>query len=261
MSDRHAPFYFVILLDGDVSFSLDFCDYSCTGRNILFLSPYQLLQWNHLQLSQAYSLCFHGDFYCIEYHREEVACNGILFNNPYQSPLVSVTSDLFDEIIHLIDRINKIEDSKERHDTSITRTYLQLILALSSKEKQMATGRKPKEEIKNDTLDFISLLDDSFSKSKSVNYYADKFGLSVDRFSKKVKQLYGRAPSKLIKERLTLEAKKLLHLTHKSIKEIAHELGFQDKFYFSRYFKKEVGVSPKTFRDQVGISIAAKSSM
>ena len=73
-----------------------------------------------------------------------------------------------------------------------------------------------------------------------------------------VKKQYGKTPSKLIRERLTLEAKRLLHLTYKSIKEIAHELGFNDEFYFSRYFKKEVGVSPKVFREKVGISIAAK---
>ena len=57
---------------------------------------------------------------------------------------------------------------------------------------------------------------------------------------------------------MILEAKKLLHLTYKSIKEIAQELDFEDEFYFSRYFKKEVGLSPKQFRDSVGISIVAK---
>lgn len=62
----------------------------------------------------------------------------------------------------------------------------------------------------------------------------------------------------MIQERIALEAKKLIHLTHKPIKEIAQELNFEDEFYFSRYFKKEVGVSPKKFREEVGISIVAK---
>ena len=57
---------------------------------------------------------------------------------------------------------------------------------------------------------------------------------------------------------MLLEAKKKLHLTYKSIKEIANELGFEDEFYFSRYFKKLTNVSPKTFRENVGISIVAK---
>lgn len=60
---------------------------------------------------------------------------------------------------------------------------------------------------------------------------------------------------------MILEAKKEIHLTYKSIKEIARDLGFEDEFYFSRYFKKKVGVSPKTFREQVGVSIVAKKSI
>lgn len=65
----------------------------------------------------------------------------------------------------------------------------------------------------------------------------------------------------LIQERVTLEAKKLLHLTYKSVKEIANELNFEDEFYFSRYFKKNVGLSPTHYREKVGISIVAKISM
>ena len=73
-----------------------------------------------------------------------------------------------------------------------------------------------------------------------------------------MKKIFGKTPSKIIQERLVLEAKKLLHLSYKSIKEIASELNFEDEFYFSRYFKKEVGLSPKKFRDEVGISVVAK---
>lgn len=259
ISGINDPFYFIILLDGETSFSVDFCEYQCSGKNILFLSPYQLLQWDASQLKGVHFLQFHGDFYCIEYHREEVACNGILFNNIYESPFISVTDQLFDEIIQLFDRINKMEWSKESYDISIIRSYLQLILAFSSKEKQLVRRQDPVTETKNqNVLNFNTLLESSFTESKSVSYYADKYGMSVNGFSKKIKKLYGKSPSKLIQERLTLEAKKLLHLTHKNIKEIAYELGFDDEFYFSRYFKKEVGVSPKTFRTKVGISIAAK---
>ncbi|KKX52224.1 helix-turn-helix domain-containing protein [Sphingobacterium sp. IITKGP-BTPF85] len=50
----------------------------------------------------------------------------------------------------------------------------------------------------------------------------------------------------------------MLHLTYLSVKEIAAKLQFEDEFYFSRYFKKNVGISPSGFRERVGISIVAK---
>ena len=73
-----------------------------------------------------------------------------------------------------------------------------------------------------------------------------------------VKKQFSKSPSQLINERVVLETKKMLHLTYKTIKEIARELNFRDEFYFSRYFKKNVGVSPSVYRKKVGISIEAK---
>ena len=71
----------------------------------------------------------------------------------------------------------------------------------------------------------------------------------------------GKSPSQLIQERVMLEAKKQLHLTHKSIKEVAAALHFSDEHYFSRFFKKQAGISPTVFREKVGISIVADLSM
>lgn len=136
---------------------------------------------------------------------------------------------------------------------------MQLILALSSREKQIQNETNSTKI--TDSLNFYNLLENSFIKEKSVSYYANCYHLSVDAFSKKIKKNYKKTPSKLIQERLILEAKKEIHLTYKSIKEIARDLVFEDEFYFSRYFKKEVGVSPKTFREQVGVSIVAKKSI
>lgn len=257
----NEPTYFIALIDGDSSFSLDFNEYDIQGKNVLFLSPYQQLNWGSKNLKSIRFLQFHGDFYCIEYHKAEVACNGILFNNIYDKPYIAVNNILFDEISTLFDKVQKNGNAGTNYDLSVVRSYLQLILALSSREKQIDSKNIKILSNKSDILNFKAMLDTSFATSKSVSFYAEQYGLSVNVFSKKVKKHYGKVPSKLIQERLTLEAKKLLHLTYKSIKEISAELGFEDEFYFSRYFKKEVGVSPKTFREKVGISIVAEKSM
>ena len=134
-----------------------------------------------------------------------------------------------------------------------------MILALSSREKQLQNETSSLKI--TDSLNFSNLLESYFIRERSVAFYAEYYHLSVDAFSKKIKKNYGKSPSKLIQERLILEAKKQIHLTYKSIKEIARDFGFEDEFYFSRYFKKEVGISPKKFREQVGISIVAKKSI
>lgn len=255
----NEPYYLVLLFDGAASFSINFTSYTCKGKTLVFLAPYQLLQWRESQVSSVQILRFHGDFYCIEYHKEEVSCNGILFNNIYARPFVSAPPQIFEEIKAIFQKIEHFERPEHNYDLSILKSYLQLILALSSREKQtQPEDIQSKSASLRSVYTFPALLETHFLENKSVSFFAAHYGLSVDAFSKKIKFLFHKPPSLLIRERLVLEAKKQLHLTHKNIKEIADNLGFQDEFYFSRYFKKEVGISPKTFRQKVGISIVAK---
>jgi len=49
-----------------------------------------------------------------------------------------------------------------------------------------------------------------------------------------------------------------LLLTSKKVREISHDLGFSDEYYFSRFFKKEVDLSPQQYRLQNRLEDAAK---
>lgn len=256
------PYYYILIFDRKATFSVDFTEYECNGGSLLFLSPYQFFKWEHPSLPFIDAIIFHGDFYCIEYHKKEVACNGVLFNNIYQQPYVSVKEDTFEEVCAIVEKMKKMSATKSSSDISIVKSYLQLILALTSKEKQQQLTHEVIDTPQFDNIvDFQAVLEKHFLDTKKISFYASKFGLSVNTFSKKIKKHFGKSPSKLMQERIVLEAKKLLHLTHKPIKEIAAEMNFEDEFYFSRFFKKEVGLSPKRFREKVGISIVAKSSM
>ncbi len=63
---------------------------------------------------------------------------------------------------------------------------------------------------------------------------------------------FNKTLTDLISERIIIEAKRELYLTHKSIKEIAFDLGYNDEHYFSRFFKVNADVSPQMFRETVG---------
>ncbi|UYW02551.1 AraC family transcriptional regulator [Flavobacterium agricola] len=253
----NLPYYLVVLLPEACSFSINFISYNVPKNTLLFLAPYQLLQFDTLPNQAIKLLEFHGDFYCIEYHKEEVACNGILFNNVYSTPFVTVPESEFNEIASLFIKIENLQSATESYVVSVLKAYLQLILALSSKEKQEDALKTPLEN-KSDLADFKNFIELHFKQQKNMSFYAEHYGYSESNFSKKIKNLFGKPPKKLLQERLVLEAKKMLHLTYKNINQIALELGFEDEFYFSRFFKNEVGVSPKVFRDNVGIAKVAK---
>ncbi len=254
-----VPYYSIIFFEEQASFTIDFTSYDCNGKTIFFLSPFQLLTWHFNTSPVIYIVRFHSDFYCIEYHKEEVACNGILFNNIYEKPCFPIPDTVYEDIIRIFFKMKELENTTLPYDLSVIKSYLQLILALSSKEKQKTMLPQPTQDSGTGAIaHFNTLLEAHFTAKRNIAFYAGQYGLALTTFSRKIKNHFGKTPSKLIRERLTLEAKRQLHLTYKSIKEIAGDLGFEDEFYFSRYFKKEVGVSPKKFRETTGISIAAK---
>ncbi|MCS4227476.1 hypothetical protein [Sphingobacterium sp. BIGb0165] len=103
------PFYFIILMEHELYFSIDLVPYRSVAKSILFLSPFQLFSVQEKLPDHTMVLKFHGDFYCIEYHKDEVACNGLLFNNIYQQPHVALTQDAFQEIAEIIDKIDHLK--------------------------------------------------------------------------------------------------------------------------------------------------------
>lgn len=80
--------------------------------------------------------------------------------------------------------------------------------------------------------------------------YASALHLSLSYLNEAVKEATGFTVSYWIQHEILLEAKRLLYYSGGSVKEIAHELGYDDHAYFSRLFKRAVGKTPGAFRAQ-----------
>lgn len=74
--------------------------------------------------------------------------------------------------------------------------------------------------------------------------------------AKITKNHFNKTLSSLINDRIIMEAKRELYLTDKPVKQIARELGYEDEYYFSRFFKVNADVSPQLYRDTVGYAKA-----
>lgn len=97
---------------------------------------------------------------------------------------------------------------------------------------------------------FQQLVDQHFLTQKTVAAYADLLALSPDYLGQTVKAATGGTPSAFIAERVILEAKKLLLHTELSIAEIADYLGYSEPTHFTRFFRRHVDCTPRTWRRQ-----------
>ncbi len=81
-----------------------------------------------------------------------------------------------------------------------------------------------------------------------VSYFAEKLHLSAKYLSDMLKALTGKTTKEHIQFQLLEKAKHLLISGDKSVSEIAYQLGFEYPQYFSRFFKKSLGVTPTEFK-------------
>ncbi|MES2457998.1 MAG: helix-turn-helix domain-containing protein [Bacteroidota bacterium] len=249
-----------LITEGKGTFHSDFGIFPFQTPVLLFATPLQVLHMQDCKELNCTVLQFHGDFYCIEFHRREVACNGLLFNNIFLDPAVPLSEEHAAIFEGLTQQIGA-ECDEEIPSEIVLRAYLQLFLAKASSLKLKAMDSPTSLATKDDQMErFRSLLDKHYLTLHKPSDYSSLLAMSPDNFSRRCSRYFKKTPSQLIQERLVLEAKKQLHLTRQSIKEISHNLKFQDEFYFSRFFKKLTKVSPQTFRDQTGISIVADLS-
>lgn len=258
---KQVKFYTAIIFyEGAGTCKLDHGDYVFDGPSILFATPYQRIQVSSSKNLKVGLLQFHGDFYCIEFHKADVACNGLLFNNVFLSPMVNLSGSDKEAIFNILMEIKK--EFSSNPDRSVLIAYIQLFLAKCSQIKRKQLGPKGMTvSIDQAMKSFKQLIEEHYLVKHRPADYARMLDMEMNILSKKCKKTFGKTPTELIHERLIIEAKRKLHLTRQNIKEIAFGLNFKDEYYFSRFFKKSVGLSPLAFRKKVGISIVADLSM
>ncbi|HKD30460.1 MAG TPA: AraC family transcriptional regulator [Xanthobacteraceae bacterium] len=96
------------------------------------------------------------------------------------------------------------------------------------------------------------LVEEHFRHQRQLAFYAGKLAMTPDRLNDHVKRAAGVTAGHLIRQRVLTEAKRQLVFTNQPIHEIAYDLTFADPSHFTRFFRKQTGITPQAFREQGG---------
>jgi len=243
--------WFTILISTKVNGEMNIDDYklSLNQPNAIFVTPGQHLHFPAYTIFEGFAISFNKEFYCIEYHDSDVSCNGLLFVNNFTSvhfvleeQQLSIYTNTAKEMIAEMENQATLQDE-------MLKNLLKNLLIRSNRlyRAQMING-----EIDDANIDFArkfsDLVEKHFKQIKQVENYAEMIGIAPASLTKKLQKHGVESPSKIIKNRVITEAKRLLMYTDKSVKEIASIIGYDDQFYFSRLFAKETGISPSEYK-------------
>lgn len=249
VTETLKDFIKVFYLKKGSEIEVDFKAYHLDNDALFFINAGQYCQLNE-DVSRGSLLYYNRDFYCVEMHDKEVACDGILFHNVYEIPVVFLTDGQSATIEKLFAEIQSEIIDKDSSLEEMLRVLLKQIIIKSTRiwksthEVHTEEGRQELEFVRN----FSQLVEWNFTTKHTVAEYADLLNITPKLLNKRITRFSKDTPNDLIKQRIILEAQRMLAHTTLSVKEIGYKLGYEDPSYFIRLFTKQTGTAPQQFR-------------
>jgi len=248
---RTNCFSIYLIESGTGTIRVDAAQFNYAPKSLLCFVPYQHLRFSSQSPTHGKRILFHANFLCVETFHAEVGCSGTLFNDPYGSPVVSLSKSAHAEIRSLFQQIQKEQTHQALAHQEVMLAYLKALLILATRQKGTAvTHNKPAPFQQHPLLhDLRELIEQHYTKLHTPAEYAKRLHVTAKTLGQIVRENLGTTLTDLVRSRILIHAKwQLLH-TRKTVKEIAREVGFSDELYFSRLFKKTTGLSPIYFRE------------
>ena len=125
------------------------------------------------------------------------------------------------------------------------------ILLISLHRIALQKPRKKNLQNMNDMEQAAQYFRMHYNKPISIEDYAVSHNMSISWFIQNFRQYANTTPAQYVQSLRLTNAKMLLETTNYNITEIANLVGYENPLYFSRFFRKQCGMSPSQFRKQL----------
>lgn len=223
---------------------------------LLFATP--RIPYHYVPLDDRQSGCFcifTADFMIPT--KSAVILDELPLFRPGGYPIFSLTDRQADDLAVIFRKMQTELASEYAYKYDLLRNYVLELIHAGQKLQPAAALHPAHSASARVTSLFVELLERQFPiespqqklELRTAKAYADRLSVHVNHLNKVLKENTGRTTTDLIGSRVVQEAKILLRQTNWTISEIAYSLGFDEVAHFSNFFKKQVALSPATFRE------------
>jgi AraC family transcriptional regulator, transcriptional activator of pobA len=141
-------------------------------------------------------------------------------------------------------------ESRRGHRTALLDSHLMAVLMLTERLDQIQPDEGAKDETVNERRMevFNALLQQHYLAHRPAAFYASELNMSPTHLNRIVRGATGKSVQEAIAAKLLAAAGRQLVFTRTSVQEISFSLGFSDPAYFSRFFVRHTGLSPRAWR-------------
>lgn len=248
---RHSFWHLVYFTKGGGTHSIDFETYNVVPGQIYFMAPGQVHTWNFEGKIDGYIINFPGQL-MHSFFREGLYMEQFPFFRGFATECVIQLGDAGKDIERLLAQIvHEAESGAAMSTEMICISLLSLFIRVM---RELPTGVQKHVERHDQLLvyQFRKLVEQHYVQKHLPKEYAAMLHITPNHLNAVCRGVLGIQAGAVIRDRILLEAKRLLAGHDISVAEIAWQLNFSDNSYFTKFFKKYTGVTPEHFRALAG---------
>jgi AraC family transcriptional regulator, transcriptional activator of pobA len=249
---RHDFFEVLYLQKGSGYHVIDGNKYEIQPPCVFFMSPGQAHKLEFSNDIEGYIFIFTSDFYLLDRSNKNSLIEFPFFYTIHQdNPPLVLKNENDNRFLETLFRQGIAEISHSGESSfEMLRSILDLILTICATRYQRNENLLHKGKGQILVKKFFHLIEENNQKKLLLSDYAIMIGVTPNHLTQTVKLLTGKTSSQIIKAKQLLEIKRLLAHTSLSVSEIAIQLSFEDQSYFTKFFKRETGLTPLQFRNE-----------
>lgn len=246
---RHSFYHLVYFISGTGNHSIDFIKFPVEAGQIYFMNPGQVHTWDFKTAPEGFIINFSDHYVNALLADAKYLQKFSFFAGIANQQVITIPKTARQRMETLLQTIvDESNASGEMKDDLIRACLVQLFIEAERHTTKTATQTTRY----NSTLlrNFQQLIEEHYKEYRLTKDYAAMLYVTPNHLNALSKDLTGSSAGELIRNRVLLEAKRLLINAEINISAIANELNFEDNSYFTKFFKKYEGVTPEIFRNK-----------
>ncbi|TDD77255.1 helix-turn-helix domain-containing protein [Flavobacterium caseinilyticum] len=245
----HRHNYYMILLNEKNTGSqlIDFKESPIEPLSVTCMHYGQIHQWLDYDKIEGYILVFESDFFALRYQNYQLSEFSFLTYR-HKQPYLKIAVEKFDRLKSIaIWMLNEYNGNETDYEKSLRSLLNLLLIDLNRLFEPIPKNTEFSQSLQL-VHHFEELIDKYYKQKHFVKDYASIMYIRPNYLNSVCNDVVNISAGELIRNRILLEAKRLLIHEQKTVAEIAYELGFEDNSYFGRFFKKYENITPDAFK-------------
>jgi AraC-like DNA-binding protein len=248
---RHDFFHLVWVERGTGYHIIDDVKYEVRPQTLFFMSPGQIHDFMPSEDAEGYAINFSAEFFALQLKNKNVLAQIPVYDLENKIQALYPQGAVADDIRSVLEAIRDEYDAEQYGTHDMIRSYLFILLVKASRMVEPGSSAYAGHRSLLLHRRFQALLEEQFVDLQQPAEYARLLRCTERALNDATRRCAGSTVAQLIRERVILEAKRLLAHSGVQVAQVAAQLGFEDPAYFSRCFKKHTGRTPVEFRQSV----------